>query len=73
MSVCRVFANFMTRVNAIAVIFSSQLCAVYMFEAELEALSENPLSSIFLLTIVTTLVVRKLYQLHLSVNKPKAD
>ena len=36
-------------------------------------LSANPLASIFVLTLVTTLILRKLYQMHVSLQATTKD
>ena len=44
-----------------------------MFEEEIRAIVERPFTSIFLLTLVMTLVMRKLIETHRVLNKPKKE
>lgn len=43
----------------------------WMLEAEIEQLRASPLTSIFILTLLTTVVLRKLYQLQLKLATKK--
>ena len=44
-----------------------------MDESVLAEFTENPLASVFILSVVVALVLRKLWQLHVTLNKAKKD
>jgi hypothetical protein len=44
-----------------------------MFEEEIAQFKAAPLTSIFVLTLVTTVVLRKFWQLHLKLTRAKTD